>query len=318
MPAIIVLNKVDAGSWRSEECRDELETWRKLGYATAEVSAHTGIGLDALGESLRNHTSLLVGQSGVGKSSILNALAPAAAAQIREIVTKTGKGSHTTTRTALYKLRGGGELLDSPWRPGLRARGPISCTTPSTDLWKSPRQPLAAALQIAGTTPSPAVPCTQRSSPATSTNAAIAALRSCATSSTADLSPARLLAGLGVQSQVSGCRPAMACASVPPSTYSSSPPTGTPCAMRLTRSLRLAASSATKCAVASPSTVGLVARITSLAGPAPRSAPRAGRCRVPRADAVERRQVTHQHEVQAAETRGLFEREHVGGRFDDT
>lgn len=114
VPAIIVLNKVDAGSWRSEECRDELETWRKLGYATAEVSAHTGIGLDALVESLRNHTSLLVGQSGVGKSSILNALAPAAAAQIREIVTKTGKGSHTTTRTALYKLRGGGELLDSP------------------------------------------------------------------------------------------------------------------------------------------------------------------------------------------------------------
>jgi ribosome biogenesis GTPase len=114
VPAIIVLNKVDAASWRSEECRDELATWRKLGYATAEVSAHTGTGLDLLAESLRNQTSLLVGQSGVGKSSILNALAPAAAAQTREIVTKTGKGSHTTTRTALYKLRGGGSLLDSP------------------------------------------------------------------------------------------------------------------------------------------------------------------------------------------------------------
>jgi ribosome biogenesis GTPase len=114
LPSIIVLNKVDSESWRSEECRDELETWQQLGYATAEVSAHTGAGLERLVAALRGQASLLVGQSGVGKSSILNALAPAAAAQTREIVTKTGKGSHTTTRTALFKLPGGGELLDSP------------------------------------------------------------------------------------------------------------------------------------------------------------------------------------------------------------
>jgi len=114
LPAIVVLNKADLGSDRNDECRGELAGWRALGYTTAEVSALTATGLDALGDSLRGHTSLLVGQSGVGKSSLLNALAPLADVETREVVTKTGKGSHTTTRTALYKLPAGGELLDSP------------------------------------------------------------------------------------------------------------------------------------------------------------------------------------------------------------
>jgi ribosome biogenesis GTPase / thiamine phosphate phosphatase len=114
LSALIVLNKVDAESARSAECREELATWRQIGYASVQVSAHSGAGLEVLKAALRDHTSLLVGQSGVGKSSILNALAPQAATRIREIVVKTGKGSHTTTRTGLYKLPGGGELLDSP------------------------------------------------------------------------------------------------------------------------------------------------------------------------------------------------------------
>jgi ribosome biogenesis GTPase len=114
LPAIIVLNKVDSESARDAQCRLELDTWQRVGYATLEVSALTGTGLDALAALLRPHTSLLVGQSGVGKSSILNAFIPDADARTREIVAKTGKGSHTTTRTALFKIPGGGELLDSP------------------------------------------------------------------------------------------------------------------------------------------------------------------------------------------------------------
>jgi ribosome biogenesis GTPase len=113
IPALILLNKADLLSWRSEECRDELDTWRALGYPTLETSATTGEGLDALADALRTATTLFVGQSGVGKSSLLNALAPEAAAT-RGIVNKTGKGSHTTTRTALYELKSGGEVLDSP------------------------------------------------------------------------------------------------------------------------------------------------------------------------------------------------------------
>ncbi len=114
LPAVIVLNKSDLDSDRMDECRAELAVWRALGYTTAEASAQSGAGLEALGASLRKHSSLLVGQSGVGKSSLLNALAPLAAVETRQIVSKTGKGSHTTTRTALYKLPAGGELLDSP------------------------------------------------------------------------------------------------------------------------------------------------------------------------------------------------------------
>jgi ribosome biogenesis GTPase len=114
LPAIIVLNKVDLTSERGEACRGELMNWRRIGYSTAEISAREGIGLDEFARMLQGHTSLIVGQSGVGKSSVLNALAPQASAVTRAIVTKTGKGSHTTTRTALHKLPGGGELLDSP------------------------------------------------------------------------------------------------------------------------------------------------------------------------------------------------------------
>ncbi len=114
IPSLIVLNKIDMESARAAECREELATYESLGYRTALVSAQIGTGLADMLDSLRGHTSLLVGQSGVGKSSLLNALSPEAATRIREIVVKTGKGSHTTTRTGLFKLPGGGELLDSP------------------------------------------------------------------------------------------------------------------------------------------------------------------------------------------------------------
>jgi ribosome biogenesis GTPase len=114
VPALIILNKVDLVSPRGDECRAELGIWRQLGYRTLETSVESRHGLDGLAALLRNHTSLIVGQSGVGKSSLLNALAPDSAAVTRAIVTKTGKGSHTTTCTALYKLPDGGELLDSP------------------------------------------------------------------------------------------------------------------------------------------------------------------------------------------------------------
>jgi ribosome biogenesis GTPase len=114
LPGIVVLNKVDLQSDRADACRTELMNWRRIGYTTVEISAREGAGLDQLAGMLRGHTSLIVGQSGVGKSSILNALVPQASAVTREIVSKTGDGSHTTTRTALHKLPGGGELLDSP------------------------------------------------------------------------------------------------------------------------------------------------------------------------------------------------------------
>lgn len=114
LAAIIVLNKVDLSSWRGEECRDEIADWQRIGYRTVETSAVSGEGLADLATALADKVTLLVGQSGVGKSSLLNALAPDAAARTRAVVAKTGRGSHTTTHTALYRLQSGGELLDSP------------------------------------------------------------------------------------------------------------------------------------------------------------------------------------------------------------
>ena len=111
-------------------------------------------------------------------------------------------------------------------------------------------------------------------------------------------------------------RPAMACASVPPSMYSSSPPTGTPCAMRLARMPRWRTSCARKCAVASPSTVEFVASMTSRTWPPSSSAIELRAAELLGTDAVERRQVAHQHEVAPAVAARLLDRHHVGRRFD--
>ncbi len=78
-------------------------------------------GVAVLEPVLENRTSILVGQSGVGKSSLVRALLPDLDIQTGELSRVTGKGTHTTTTTILYALPGGGRLMDSPgvWEYGL-------------------------------------------------------------------------------------------------------------------------------------------------------------------------------------------------------
>ncbi len=70
---------------------------------------------------LKDRTSILVGQSGVGKSSLINQLLPDLHIQTNALSTATGKGTHTTTSTMLYQFTGGGHLIDSPgvWEYGI-------------------------------------------------------------------------------------------------------------------------------------------------------------------------------------------------------
>ena len=117
LSALIVLNKTDLAD-RLEAARTLLAPFRDLGYPIVELSAQAGA--EALRTHLEDHTSILVGQSGMGKSTLTNALVPGAAAATREISTSLDSGKHTTTFARLYALDEFSRLIDSP---GLQAFG---------------------------------------------------------------------------------------------------------------------------------------------------------------------------------------------------
>jgi ribosome biogenesis GTPase len=112
---LIVLNKIDLLDAAAREATDELiQVYKNLNYEVLDVSAKDLSGLDALRTRLQNETSLLVGQSGVGKSTITNALLPDLELQTKTLSTASGLGKHTTTASTLYKLPEGGDIIDSP------------------------------------------------------------------------------------------------------------------------------------------------------------------------------------------------------------
>ena len=129
LPALLVLNKADLGV--SEKDRKLLEVYHGLGVRVIVTSAQTGAGLDELRAALQGRRAALCGHSGVGKSSLLIALAPELAGAIRvgEVSTQTHKGAHTTTHARLYRV-GGGEVIDTP---GVREFTPAD--TDRKNLW---------------------------------------------------------------------------------------------------------------------------------------------------------------------------------------
>ena len=108
---LIVLNKCDLAD-RLAAARAALAPFSALGYPVLELSAKGDIA--ALRQRLAGHTSVLVGQSGMGKSTLTNALVPHANAATREISTALDSGKHTTTHATLYRLDSASALIDSP------------------------------------------------------------------------------------------------------------------------------------------------------------------------------------------------------------
>jgi len=113
--ATLVLNKVDLPG-----DREVVQPWRDAGVHVICASTETGEGIEELAPLLRSGICLLVGHSGVGKSSLLNTVDPDLRLDIGEVTEHHGRGRHTTTRVSLLPLAGGGWVVDSP---GIRAFG---------------------------------------------------------------------------------------------------------------------------------------------------------------------------------------------------
>lgn len=112
---LIVLNKVDLlDTENRQQVEQVLSLYQDIGYQLRYVSTDTGEGMDALKEDLKDHVSIFAGQSGVGKSSMVNALMPEVDAEIGDVSENSGLGTHTTTAARLYHFPEGGDLIDSP------------------------------------------------------------------------------------------------------------------------------------------------------------------------------------------------------------
>ncbi len=129
--ACLVINKTDLLEDEDAELLQAFEyLYRIIGYDVFTVSAVTGQGLDALASFLKDKTTLLSGNSGVGKSTLINALVPGLDLRTGEISAAHDTGMHTTTFSEMFDLPGGGEIIDTP---GVRGFGVVEFEADEVD-----------------------------------------------------------------------------------------------------------------------------------------------------------------------------------------
>lgn len=109
---VVCMNKLDLDS--DKYAKELLDRYAVLGYATLYTSAVTGDGIESLRDVLRDKASVIAGQSGVGKSSLLNAMQPGLQLKTGDITEQTAKGKHTTSNATLIRLEVGGYVVDTP------------------------------------------------------------------------------------------------------------------------------------------------------------------------------------------------------------
>ena len=120
LPSLIVINKLDL-HWKNPGFDEEIEVYRRIGYPVLLVSAATGEGIEELKHVLQGKLAVMVGKSGVGKTSLLNAIQPGLGLRVKAVGNgEIGKGRHTTTHLEMFRLDFGGALVDTP---GIREFG---------------------------------------------------------------------------------------------------------------------------------------------------------------------------------------------------
>jgi len=111
--SIVVFNKIDLLDGHDIEI-EELQDYRDIGLDVLECSATTARGVDDVRRALSGQCGIVVGQSGVGKSSLINQLVADSQQRTADISSKTGEGRHTTVNSVMIPLQGGGSVIDSP------------------------------------------------------------------------------------------------------------------------------------------------------------------------------------------------------------
>jgi len=112
MTALVSINKIDLVD--PADLQPLVGVLSQIGYRVLLVSAATGQGVDRLHQAMRGRESVILGQSGVGKSSLLNRIDPELKLRVQHVSSETLKGRHTTTTARLLPLKGGGYVVDTP------------------------------------------------------------------------------------------------------------------------------------------------------------------------------------------------------------
>jgi ribosome biogenesis GTPase / thiamine phosphate phosphatase len=121
VPAVVVLNKADLFREKElERCDEWINMYEGIGYRVLVTSSETGEGIEELKGLLQGKTTLMSGHSGVGKSTLINALMPELDLKTKEVSGWSGKGMHTTTFAEMFDLPFGGQIIDTP---GMREFG---------------------------------------------------------------------------------------------------------------------------------------------------------------------------------------------------
>jgi ribosome biogenesis GTPase len=161
LPSLIVINKLDLAD-KHPDVEAALEVYRRIGYPVLRVSAITGEGIPELTAALRGKQSVLVGKSGVGKTSLLNAVQPGLGLRVRAVSQgNVGKGRHTTTHLEMFELDFGGVLMDTP---GIREFGLWNVSAQELAyLFPEMEEYIVSLAWAASMTGNPAVLCAKRS-----------------------------------------------------------------------------------------------------------------------------------------------------------